>query len=179
MFNSRLSELIENFQKGDMDAFQTINLEFEGLISFYSKKLGGEDYFQELEVFLLELLRQIKISTFDAYTNDGLKRYIAVSIRNRYISLSKEKQKTEFLSSDIYEKDLRVDFKPANKLITEEMLGLLSKKQRQVITYKYIYGYSDAEIAEYFKISRQAVNRLKIRAIEIMREYYISSDNVF
>ena len=49
------------------------------------------------------------------------------------------------------------------------MLGTLSKKQRDVIIYKYFMNFTDVEIAEVMGISRQAVNRIKNRGLETLR----------
>lgn len=48
----------------------------------------------------------------------------------------------------------------------------LTELQRKIILLKYIYGYSDQEIANRLKISRQAVNRAKNRGVKIIRENY-------
>lgn len=172
MENCCLITLIEKFKGRDISAFPIIFGEFEGLIRIYTARLDGEDAFQELTVFLLELLYKINASAFKRDNSDTLKRYIAVSIRNKYIALSKQR--------DIY---LRTSYSLIEDLtesgpdfwenhILKEALNGLPPKQRQVILYKYIYDYSDIETAAFLGITRQAVNRLKNRAMENLREYY-------
>lgn len=58
-----------------------------------------------------------------------------------------------------------------NYAALREGMKLLSKRQRQTITLRYIHGYSDAEIADRLGITRQAVNRLERKGLSILREY--------
>ena len=173
MSNAQLLKFIKNFRNRDMTAFTVIYEEFEGLILFYAKRLGGEDYSQELTVFLIELLYSMRLSNFKADETNGAERYISVCIRNKYIAISKEKQKYENITSEAFENDLYCYSSAEELVLVEDMLKNLSYKQRLIIVYKYIYGYSDVEIGMLFNISRQAVNRLKNRALNILEEYYI------
>lgn len=176
MSSKELIELIKRFKNQDMSAFSEIYDNFKNLINSYSYKLGGEDYNQELTVFLLELLYDVELSRFMDDCSDGLNRYILVSIRNKYYAMSREKQEyNNFLhNGDINQLYCRPTADA--KLLIKEMLKLLSKKQRDIIIYKYIYGYSDTELGALLNISRQAVNRLKNRAVEAMYEYYINEE---
>lgn len=173
MCNSVLLRLIERFRLNDMEAFPLIYNEFQMLIHFYSGNIGEEDASQELTVFLLELLYELDISKFKPDTSQGLKRYIAVSLRNKYIAISKEKQKNEILLLQLYDDDIFYSDGGENNIFVKEILAKLSHKQRLIIIYKYIYNYSDAEISVLLNISRQAVNRLKNRGIENLRKFYL------
>lgn len=172
MENGCLITLIENFRGKDMSAFPVIFSQFEGLIHYYSGKEGGEDTFQELSVFLLELLYKVDIKRFEKKSGDGLKRYIAVCIGNRYIALCKQnsilkKNNVSFSYIASHEKDFL-----QNQMLKDAM-DKLTHKQREIIILKYIYNYSDVEIALALDISRQAVNRIKNRAVVALREYLI------
>ncbi len=171
MENNLLKKLIINFRKGDMQAFALIYSEFERMIDYFYRKIGDEDSRQEMIIFLIETLYSVEISRFPDDRGDGLKRYIAVSIRNKYISLSKKHQDEIFSSTPFF--DCYAGYQDnIDRIFIGEMLNRLSCKQRAIIVYKYIYGYSDIEISKLFGISRQAVNRLKNRGIETIREMY-------
>ena len=149
-----------------MNVFPQIYGEFEKLIYHYSKKLNLEDARQELTVFLIELLYKIDFSL-----NDGIKKYVAVCLRNKYITLSKQNQR----NVDLIEKlsincDTYSDFH-GDLVLLKELISKLPIKQREVIIYRYIYNYSDVEISKIMNVSRQAVNRLKNRALNSLREY--------
>ena len=53
-----------------------------------------------------------------------------------------------------------------------DALENLTERQKGVIICKYIYCLSDSQISEIFKISRQSVNKLKNRALNVLKEYY-------
>lgn len=175
MKDELMLRLIQNFLKQDMSAFAIIYKEFEALMILYSNRLGGEDYLQELTVFLLELLYGINIYEFE--NSEQIKRYIAVSIRNKYIALSKDKQKYENFHCNSTENVFYCNSTAEDTVDMTDMLKSLSARQRVIIVYKYIYGYSDIELALLLGISRQAVNRLKNRAVETMQEYYFGERN--
>ncbi len=171
MCNCLLINLIKKFKKHNMNVFTVIYDEFKDLILLYSARLGGEDTTQDLLIFLIELLYGIELSRFGYDQSDTLTRYIRVSLKNKYISLSKENQRYKTLSEAF--EDCSYLFHTNDEYFgISEALKLLSKKQQLIITYKYIHNYSDAEISEMLDISRQAVNRLKNRALTILKEFY-------
>lgn len=176
MHNSLLLSLIKKFKEQDMNAFTIIYDEFKKLILLYSTKIQDEDATQELTLFLIELLYNIDISKFKNDFSDSLKRYIAVSIRNKYISLSKQKVKYINQTSELFEDIFLTEQPFCEKLDIYRALSKLTYKQKTVIIYRYIYCYSDAEIAKLFSISIPAVNRLKNRALETLKEYYFEKD---
>lgn len=171
MENYLLKKLIVSFREGDMQAFAVIYEVFKKIIHYYSRKIGDEDSYQELMIFLIETLYSIELSKFSSDTRDNLKRYIAVALRNKYIAISKKNQSEGKEILCLCENDAIYNGSDDNILI-RDMLGKLSHKQRQIIVYRYIYGYSDAEISDILGISRQAVNRLRNRGIAVLREIY-------
>lgn len=172
MENTMLTGLIEKFRKGDMSAFAVIYEGYKKLIAYYSKKLGGEDYTQELTLFFIELLYDIEIKRFKYYSENALHNYIAVALRNKYIALSKEQQKYDVFLHNTFEKDFICNTSPVKSLELKEFLKLLSKRQQTVIIYKYIYGYSEKEISDFLNVTVQAVYRLKKRALSTFEDYY-------
>jgi DNA-directed RNA polymerase specialized sigma24 family protein len=126
--------------------------DFAKMVHFYNRKLGEEDG------ALWELLVNL------ANNNKALSnRYVAVSLRNEYIKLSKAKQKYAEITTAYCEIhgatnpdiDLLLDIKAA--------LTRLSDKERKAVLMRYFWGFSTAEIAVLNGVSRQAENkRLKI-----------------
>lgn len=142
------------------------------MINFYSKKIGTEDARQELIMFLLETFYNVDLERFKDDEGDNLNRYIAVALRNKYIALSKEYVKDLTNLLNLYERDATYSYSD-DEIFLRDMLKVLSEKQRRIIVYKYLYGYSDLEIAKILGISRQAVNRLKNRGFELIRESFL------
>ena len=172
MCNSLLKSLIEKFREQDMSVFAIIYDEFKRLIYLYSGRLGDDDSVQELTVFLIELLYSVNLNSFKSDNSDGLKRYIAVSLKNKYISLSRKIQQLSTMNTELYENIAFTDIKTDESITLFSALEDLTARQRAIIIYKYVYCYSDAEICKLLGISRQAVNRLKNRAFITLRQFY-------
>ena len=172
MCNRCLKPIIEKFKNQDMTVFEPLYDVFKRLIMFYSKKLHYDDAAGDLTLFFIELLYQLDLSKFATDDSISIKKYIAVAIKNQYISLSVNKDRYSNFSNRLYENSdgYLPDFENRYSLI--ESIKGLSKKQKMIIVYKYIYGYSDFEIAILLGISRQAVNRLKNRALICLREFF-------
>jgi len=173
MKNYNFLKLIETFRCGEMDAFVEVYDLFKDLIKYYSIKTNDEDFAEELTVFLLELLYDIDLKKFRPDNSDGLHRYISVAIRNKYIALSKKNQVYCQTEKKFCENDFLCTNNPDSAFFIKECLKLLPVRQRTVILYRYVYCYSDAEIALLLNISRQAVSRLRTRALNTLREYFI------
>ena len=172
MYNYLLIELIKKFKNQDMNAFTLIYDKYKRLIYYYSAKTRDDDTPQELTLFLLELLYSIDTDRFKLDMSDSLHKYIAVSIRNKYIYISKELQLKQKFLNEIYDAEFYTLASLDESLFVTEALSQLTLKQRLIIIYKYIHCFSDAEIADKLKISRQAVNRLKNRGINTLKEFY-------
>ena len=54
----------------------------------------------------------------------------------------------------------------------EQFCSFLTKLQKQILIAEYVYGYSDAEFSRKLHTTRQAVNRTKNRAIDMLRNFY-------
>ena len=170
MCNSQILPLIKQFKNHDMSVFEIIYAEFEKLIDFYSAHIGNEDASSELTLFFIELIYSIDLSHFKADCSFGIKKYIAVCIRNQYIALSRKADKLARYACPLYENCVFASEMYDEKIALEQIFAFLTEKQKMVLVYRYKYGYSDCEIAQKMKIRRQAVNRLKNRAFQILRE---------
>ena len=169
MSNREFICLITQYRGGDRNAVLPLLKQFEGLIYHYKAKCSMEDICEELTAFLLELFDKINLNLFDDPEGDGINRYIAVSIGHKFVALSKEHEKSKTFHT-VTERDLGYTPDLCQEEILRETLSILTPGQREVIIYKYIYKYSDIEIAETLNISRQAVNQIKNRSTEILRE---------
>lgn len=171
MCNRCLKPIIEKFKKQDMTVFEPLYDVFKRLIMFYSKKLYYDDAAADLTLFFIELLYQMDLSKFGMDDSFTIKKYIAVSIKNHYIALSMNKDRYCKVSNKLYDNldGYLPNFEERFSLL--ESINVLSEKQKMIVIYKYIYGYSDFEIAVLLGVSRQAVNRLKNRALVCLREF--------
>ncbi len=176
MKNSLLKCLIGKFRAQDMTAFSLIYDEFKRLIYLYSGRLCDDDSVQDLTLFLIELLYSIDISRFTSDNSDSLKRYIAVSLKNKYIALSKEGEQYKKMCGEFYDGLYFTQAPPKEEIELVEALECLTSRQKIIIIYKYIYCLSDSEISNRLGISRQAVNRLKNRALITLKQFYFQTE---
>ena len=91
MCNSEIIKIIKEIQSNDMSRFGELYDVFSVLIRHFENKADFEDASSELSLFLLELIYSLDTDKFIPDSSEALKRYIAVSLRNRYIALSKRK----------------------------------------------------------------------------------------
>lgn len=177
MQNIELIPLIVSFRAGQSKAFVPIYDAFQGLIVYYGNHLREEDAIQELTVFLLELVYTLNLDKFRQNDSYDLKRYIAASLRNKYIAMSKAKWRTDTMNVEYRDELAPCGNETAPGCQTDDKLLLfaamlqLTHRQKQMIVYKYYYGYSVQEMADLFHVSRQSVNQLLLRGLCRLREY--------
>lgn len=172
MSNKDLLEIIWEIKKRDMRRFGELYEAFEMLIRHFERKSDFDDAAEELTLFLLELVCSINTDKFFPDGSQSLNRYMAVSLRNRYIQLSKKRGKHISELGKKYDGIMGYFLEPEENLLLKEGLALLSERQRTAVLLRYIYGYSDAEIADRLGITRQAVNRLEARGLKTLKAYF-------
>lgn len=74
---------------------------------------------------------------------------------------------TVSINYDLLCNDSYVDFD--RNIFISELLDSLPINQRKVIILKYIYEFSDTDIAKQLGVSRQAINSTKNRALKNLR----------
>lgn len=165
MCNSLLKPLIQKFKKQDMAVFPLVYDEFKNLIAFYAKKLCYEDAAADLNLFFIELLYAIDLSNFKADESIGIRRYIAVCLRNEYIVLSVKAEKLKSFSFPLFETFNSYSDDYDDKILLSQAFKALSEKQKAILIDRYYYGYSIAEISKKMGVTRQTINDTKIRAL--------------
>lgn len=171
MNNREIIKTVKEIKGGDMSNFHAIYGTFSRLINCYGRRIG-EDGCEDITLFFMELLYSVDTDRFLPDGSYELKRYIAVALRNYYITLSQKAQKYVKFCDELLEEDAKCVFEPEDALSLKEGLLRLSERQRTVLTYRYFYGLSDGEISDLLCISRQAVHQLELRAIASLKEYY-------
>ncbi len=173
MCNEILKALIIDFKKGYSKSFYLIHKVFERLIKLYASRIYYEDGESELNLFLIELLYKLDLSRFDSLDSSfTIQKYIAVALRNKYLDVLKKSIELNQKTLPLLEQKADEEEHFYEKLMLPNAFSLLTVKQQEVLIRKYIYGYKDTEISETMGISRQAVNGIKNRAIEILKNYY-------
>ena len=167
-YDSELFNSVQAYQNGNKEEFNTAYKVFEKLIIRYRNKLDYDDARQELDVFLAELLLKIPLGKFVPGDSFGLKKYIAVAIRNKYIEYSKRHAVDSYCIEYCDEIDPgTTSFE--ERVLLSAVISALTQKQRLVIEYKYYRGFTDTEIARIINISPQAVGRTHSRALACLK----------
>lgn len=172
MENNMLQKIIE-YRKGDNNSLLEIIEIFNPLISKYSRLLDKEDTRQDLIIHLIKVLNNIPIDNKRLLKNKEIIGYIAKSIRNEYIKISKKRDKIKLnemelnLDIEVSYEDCKMEFEML------DMFKILTKKEAYIMKLLYVYYLSVSEVADYMKISRQAVNQSKNRALKKIKELYL------
>ncbi|MBE6053287.1 MAG: sigma-70 family RNA polymerase sigma factor [Clostridium sartagoforme] len=135
--------------------------------------VDGEDTKQDLIIHLIKLVNNMPIDNKNLFEDKNIVGYIAKSIRNEYIKLSKKRNKININEMEL---SLQIeisheDSEPEFEIL--DMFKVLTKKEAYIMKLLYVYYLSVNEIADYMKISRQAVNQSKNRALKKIKELYL------
>ncbi len=167
--------LINDYKNGDKKSLEVLINHFHPLIKKMSKDLRYEEGSTDLIIFFIELMGRINFTNFRVITDSIIISYIQKSIKNKTIDLCRERIRKNIYFIDveleeIYEEENSIELDVCFK---EYVYNRFSGVQKDVIIFKYIKGYSDVEISDMLKISRQAVNSAKNRALKKVKDDYM------
>ena len=103
----------------------------------------------------------------------GIVNYIAVSVKNHYIKLSKQSEKNKLTTfTDLSESQKYYIEKISTNIDDTEISWYfqgsmpLTNLEQQILVMIYEHGYSVSEVALCTRKTRQAVNQMKKRALK-------------
>jgi len=174
--NFDLKDLAVKSKAGYKDSLMEFIERFTPLLKKYSKDLNYDGAYSDLEIALIETIHSLPLERLEGHTymkEEQIVAYINKSIKSKYIKLSKQNRlianKETELNLEITGVDYMEDVE--NKVFINYLLDKLTKLQRIIIEKKFIYGYTEVEIADQLHISKQAVNKTKKRALETLRSF--------
>lgn len=167
-----LYELLKEAQEGQERSTLALLERFEPLMKKYAKMLGYEDAMQDLTLAFLNVI--INMTLKEKYCSDGqIINYFSKAIYHEYIRLAKafyrhesEIAFDENIKTEVEEKIVETDFHDGM-----DVLNVLTERQKQVVYLLYFCDFSAKEIAAILGVSRQAINKTKNNALEILRKY--------
>lgn len=166
---NRLTQMVLSYQQGTQDAAPLIE-RFQPLLRHYAGLLPLEDGFEELRLSLIEVLLKLPAADFPQKDPDwAVLSYVKRSIYHRYIALSKENQLYRARTAPYQE--LQAAQQNPDQLFVRRLVDRLPQRQQQVILLEFYLGFRETEIAQMLRISRQAVNQLKKRALHSLRDW--------
>lgn len=174
--NEPLIEILRSIQSKDGDTQLLLLEKFNRAIKSFSYKLNYDGASTDLIIFLLELCQRMKLRNFENMNEGSMVKYIYNSLRHEYIRLSKlysryklNEQLYGIDPSEITNNHKTIDDNLYSDKYMDELINVLTAKEKQIITYILIMGYSDVETAKAMSISRQAVGKTKKRALQKLK----------
>lgn len=169
-----LPDLISKTKDGNEEATLEIIQRFTPLIKKYSKKLRYDGAETDLLITLLESIKNLsKMSRL----NEGIiVNYIKRSIVNKYIFLSKRYVNLIYHEVEL-DTNIRLDSEekdPCDDVCTKHMLDKLTDMQRKILIELYIRQKTESELAAQLKVSKQAINKTKNRALKKLKQELIN-----
>ena len=151
----------------DKDAILEIIERFMPAIRKNARMLRCNGAESDLVIHLIEVIYSLKTEKIDMLVEGQAVNYIATAIRNKSVDINRKKEIdfVELESASYY--DTAIDYE--HRYEVNQLLSLLTERQKNIIVLKYYYGYSDKEIGAFFGISRQAVNKIHRVALRKMK----------
>jgi len=171
--DNRILKKVVGYRKGNNEALVEIIEIFNPLLTKYSRLLDGEDTRQDLIIHLMSVISKINLHNKELCKDKVIVSYIAKSIRNEYIRLSKKKNKIILNESEL-NLDIEIvydGFESEFELL--DIFKILSEKEAYIMKLLYVYCLSVSEISAFMNISRQAVNQAKNRALKKIKNIYL------
>ncbi len=175
-----LIEMLKLAQDKDSDVQLLLLERFSRAIKSFAYKLNYDGADTDLIIFFLELCQSMKLRRFENLNEGAVVKYIYNSLHHEYIRLSKLNNRYKLNEqlygidpSEITNNHKTTDDNLYSAKYMEELINVLTAKEKQTIAYIFIKGYSDTETAKAMKISKQAIGKMKKRALEKLKcEFY-------
>ncbi|SMC29110.1 toxin-associated regulator BotR [Clostridium acidisoli DSM 12555] len=172
-----LTELIAD-SKANHKYFEIICSKYSKKINFLVKSFNIELYRNDLLLFLWQLIKKINSSDFKS--EQALHSYINISLKNYCINLYNKYHKNNRITYNSLLTDIEIDKNFSyntidnSSLIFDDLIVNLSEKQKKIIIMRYKYCLTDYEIASSLHVSRQAVHKNRVAALNKLHKSLIS-----
>lgn len=168
-----LYKIIANFKK--YNDFDEIFHYYEYKIIFLSKNFNIQEYQSDLYFNLWVIVNKLNLEIFN--TDLLINRYICKCLKHFCINYYKQKKRESIvicnseIATNESSKIIQCDFDDSSLIYTDMLTNLMSNKQRTIINLRYLHGFSDKEIATKLNISRQAVYKNRLLALNNLKQY--------
>ncbi|MCL2828379.1 MAG: sigma-70 family RNA polymerase sigma factor [Oscillospiraceae bacterium] len=177
-----LSDTIRAVQNGDGESLLLLLKQFEPILNKYAWKLNldYDDAKQEMLLVFIALINSMILSSLRDSSNKALVSYIAKSVHNAYIHISKKNRSSQnetsledsghtwearHFSSDAY-----------MGVYIAELKTVLTEREFQVFQLHYLEDKPIDDMATKLGVSRQNINQIKLKAIRKLKEFYRKDD---
>ena len=183
--SAEIHKQILAYQGGDSNAALMLVEKFRPLIKRYAFFLHREDGFEDLQCFLLSMLKTWDMSRLSSTDDATVIRYIANSVKNEYIALSKNRAKergTSYLEDATVQQVIEYEQKTStwdqySQLTLQDLHKVLNEYEFAILYALYFEQRSVAEVAQQKHKTRQAINQTKIKALQKLKETWGKDKN--
>lgn len=164
-----LYEIVLECKHGNKDSIMYLIEKFKPLISKYSKKLNYDGAYSDLIISFIHIVKAIPTRSTLKEINQ-IVGYISTSIYYTYIGLSKKYCNINN-SLEFNEEILNIPCKNnlEEQLYIKNYLDKLSPLQQHIIKEIYFKDKTVISIAKNLNVSRQSVNKTKLRALKTLK----------
>lgn len=153
--------------------FENIYYFYEKHILFLCRRYNIEEYYNSLMIKLWELTIKVDLKKFnnskllDSYIRKSLKNF-AINLYRKNVVFNSIIFNDDVTNIEIEKKSINIDYN--YNIIFIDLIDKLPKRQYKIINLRYNYGFSDEEIASIIGISRQAVYKNRIAALNCLKK---------
>ncbi len=174
-------EHIIKAQSGDKESMLILIEKFEPALKGYASAMRYEDAYNDLVVVFINTIQNLNLDYIRCKDDPGLIMYLRAAICHEHIEASKKQRSYEcktLLVDDFYDSadswaDMPISNPLRNSIFAYDLSRILTVVEAKIIHLHYFVGHSVQEIASMRKTSRQAVNKIKMRALKkIERNYF-------
>lgn len=173
-----LKDLVMKSQNRDEEAMLSLIETFNPLIKKYARKLNDMDSYDEILLYFIEIIKNLKIETLRNQTDAGIVTYINKSVYSFYCHKVQKiiQKKNEVIMSNLTDEQLYFE---QGKMSVEDTVNIfaergleqyLTSKEMIIINLIFVQGYSSEDIAKMKRQSRQSINQIKKRALEKIKK---------
>lgn len=170
---SALCRVIEKAKMGDNQSLEKLITKFEPIINSISWKGKSEYLRTDLTIFLISLIKGIKLEYIENLSDGALVKYIQKSLYREYYKLNKRSLIMEVELNDIFNSTSNEYQDIEYKILLDEfeVKSIISERQKYMLLKKYCYLSTEEEITRELKVSRQAVNKMHHVTIRNIKKY--------
>ncbi len=178
---SELYILIKKSQMGNSKSMEQLCKKFSPIIKKYAYKLNYEDSYYDLQLCFIEGILKMPLSSKNFLLSDAyILSYIKKIVYHAYIIISKKLRRQNYkhivledceytLETITYKNNLSIW---QDELYKSDIKQILNDREFNICILKFIWKYTDNEIAKQYNVSRQTITKTISKIRKKLRNYY-------
>lgn len=167
-------------QHGDKESTLFLINKFEPILKRCASSIKREDAYNDLVVFFISAIQTLNWEGIKNKEDSGLVKYLCAIVVHEYVRISKKQRTYEqntYLLEDVDESAYSFTNRFASETLHDvlfyyDLSIILTEAEVEVVNLHYFSGFSIQEIADMRKTSRQAVNKIRTRALNKLKTNY-------